>query len=379
MIFADGIIRIFRGLDPVSKHGRDKFIALIATENPTEREKLSALSERLHRNVRNFVNGVTKLSDNTLQNFSKLGGYGEFMRDYFTYLDKRTVSIKSAKVKYGVPYHENWKNSYQQIQLPFLTMLTFPGETEVRNYLRDIDYSIVDFILSVTKGQTEQDVAMEKIPLPRDLKVFFERIRTRDDVGNLELPRTQLVNEFYVGCYVYFLAVREANLPKSPRYITDILVNSINATNFKKCAFGRIHERLKQHGKGWQDICNRIPSEKSATGYMDLPSLWKAINAKQINPYFIFKFYGAYYDIIYPSFPEIGMDKQLCCGAFYMMMLHLSVLDRLVQDNPVIRDGSGKKCIFPLDSAFVKGRISRFIEYVSFAQGQLELRKAGKK
>ncbi len=159
-------------------------------------------------------------------------------------------------------------------------------------------------------------------------------------------------------------------MPVSPRYITDILANS--SKDFKHCVFDLMHRRLRKHNKGWQDICDRIPSDKSEIEVMDLPSLWKARKAKRLNPLFLWKFCCAYHDVVYPFFPAIGDDKRLLFGAVYTTLVHLSVLDRLVEGNPIGHIAPDKKGILPLDSAFVKDRVARFGEYVSFAKAQLE-------
>jgi len=383
MLFAQSILWLIAAVDPVSKHGRDEFLALLASDDTKERGKLAKLSERLHRLLQNFINGKTTPSESTLEDFASLGGYGEFIRTCLTDLVKRTVPIQSEKAKFGIRYpgREDWKKSYQAIQLPSLRELIFPGDEAAADHIFGIDRSIVDFILSLDNGQCSRDAALERIALPPDLLAFFERIKTRADVENLRSLDKRLRIEFLVGCYLYFLAIREAALPETPRYISEALAQAsndfLNSTpvKFKERIFDLMHRRLRKHNKGWQDICDRIPSDKSETGFMDQPSLWKARKAKQLNPPFLWKYCRAYHDVVHPFFPVIGDDKRLLFGAVYTMLVHFSVLDCLVEGNPVIRIAPDKKAALPLDNAFVKDRIARFGEYVSFAQRQLERNK----
>jgi len=375
MLFAQSILWLIAAVDPVSKHGRDEFLALLASDDTKERGKLAKLSERLHRLLQNFINGKTTPSESTLEDFASLGGYGEFIRTCLTDLVKRTVPIQSEKAKFGIRYpgREDWKKSYQAIQLPSLRELIFPGDEAAADHIFGIDRSIVDFILSLDNGQCSRDAALERIALPPDLLAFFERIKTRADVENLRSLDKRLWIEFLVGCYLYFLAIREASLPESPRYITDFLGK--NPSSFKQCFFDHIHEKLREHKKGWQVVCDRMPSDKIEAGYMDWPSVWKAIKAKQLHPPFLWKFCCAYHAVVSPLSNRIVKDKRLFYEAVYMTLLHLTVLDRLVEDKPVIRIAPDKKVALPLDNAFVKDRIARFGEYVSFAQRQLERNK----
>ena len=384
MLFAQSILWLIAVADPVSKHGRDEFLALLASKNPEEREMLTELSERQHRNLQNFVNGKTLPSESTLDDFAKLGGYGEFMRTWLTDIVKRTVPIKSGKAKFGIRYpgREDWKQSYQATQLPGLTGLLFPSDETAADHIFGIDCSIVDFITSLDNGQMPRDAALERIALPPDLLAFFGRIQTHTDVENLGTRDERMLAEFFVGCYLYYLAIREAALPESPRYISEAFAQAstdfLNSTpvKFKERIFDLMHRRLRKHDKGWQDICDRIPSKKSETGFMEWPSLWKAMNAEQLNLPFLWRFCCAYHDVVYPFFPTIGEDRRLLFGAVYTTLLHLSVLVRLVEDKPVVRVAPDKTAALPLDSVFVKDRIARFGEYVSFAQIQLERRKA---
>ena len=367
MRLVQGLLRLQGILLPKKFQGMHKFVAERYEIDPKK-------SERLHTNLMGCLLLEHRPSAGFLKDLEELGEYGEMLKGVLLGLKKFTIKYKDEKrrtrFKQELTSVADLKSCYDETIFPpvaWMLRRCDGADEAVTGYIKDVDHAINDYLAGRGTGQSDCDVLLAKVPLPKTLLALLRQGPAAGGASCAVVSEPAAIGSLAVHLFVYFMAIREAGLSPVDRILSRMIEKGCLSNFVSEFISGTI-KHLKVLGVSQEMLIRKMRYQQRLFLKHKKPE-------KFLYPVFLNHFSLAYHALARPRKPEMTDDSDwLFCFVLYTVQL-LHMLDRLNCDAPAGLTANNKPVTLNTKRDDLQCALNQFGEYLAFAENTIRLRR----